>query len=538
MRSLAWALMATLLAPLGPPPQPGRDVPASPPGRQQGLTRPDRDDAYRSALESLYAGDIEESRARIASLASSPPEDPLGRYLEALVFCWKVEQGGESTAFDKDLEAKVEAALASAEAALQKDPQDLRALFARGAAHGVRSRFHLFRLHRTEAARAAVRMREDLRELVRRLPSSKDALLGLGLYDYYADVLPKLVKVMRFLARIPGGDRKRGLASIEEAGKGSLFHDREAQIQLYEIYAFYERRPDRALKEIRALSERYPDWPLWPLKLIEHLRDRMGLYKESADVARTLLERGRRGHPNYAGVSLALARLSLAESLLLDLRPSEARQELASLVGPGATEEARVTAKAHLLLGRSLELEGEGERARNHYRKAATSTDKEIRDRARAALSWPLSSEEARAWPLIAQARRLREQERVKESAEFYGRALLAWPDSAEAALRTAEEEIKRGHAESARRVVTRLARMEIHHPPWIGAWSRLLLARLHDLAGERGAALKVYQQVYEEPCGQDELREGAGEGLKRPFALEDASKASDLANIPFQLVF
>src|SRR5262249_40559889 len=254
-------------------------------------------------------------------------------YVEALIFCWKVEQQGESATLDKDFEGRLERALASSQTALEKDPDDLRALLARGAAYGVRSRFRLFRLRRNHAARGPVRMREDLRELLKREPGSRDALFGLGLYDYYADVLPKLVKLVRFFARMPGGDRARGLALIEQARSGSLLHDREAQIQLYEIYAFYEKKPDRALEEIQSLVVRYRDWPLWPLKLAEHLGERMALYRDSAGVARGILPTGQKGPANSAGTALALARLSLGESLLPALRPPEARKELLVLVG-------------------------------------------------------------------------------------------------------------------------------------------------------------------------------------------------------------
>ena len=70
-----------------------------------------------------------------------------------------------------------------------------------------------------DAARAAVRMREDLHRVRALDPGHADALFGLGLYDYYADVLPRAAKVLRFLARIPGGDRARGLAVDRGRGR-------------------------------------------------------------------------------------------------------------------------------------------------------------------------------------------------------------------------------------------------------------------------------------------------------------------------------
>lgn len=488
-----------------------------------GLAAPPRNILYREALDLLYDGSTDTALSQLGALAAASPDDPLGAYLEALGLAWKVEQRPESTALDKELLRRVDHAIAVADERLREDPVDARALLARGGAHGVRSRLHLFRVQKREAADAAVRMRRDLLRLLELDPGNKDALFGLGLYDYYADVLPRLAKVVRFLARIPGGDRERGLARIEE-GKGSWLHGAEAQVQLYIIYAFYEEKPDRALEEIVDLRKRFPGSPLWGLQLAEHERDRLGLYARSAAVAREVLEARERQAPNYAGVVAAMARLSLGESLLLDLRLAEARRALLE-VKDGVPEAPWLAPKAHLLLGRSLELEGDRDGALVHYRLAAAAPDRELRRRARTAVASPIPAAEVRAAHPVAEARRLRESGRTRESAEAYREALAAWPDCQEAALRVAEEEMRRGHAGLAREALQRLASRERTSPPWVRVWSVLLLARLHDLAGEREAAVNAYKEVFEAPWGQAELREAAAAGLQRPYAAEGASR-------------
>src|SRR4029079_10561678 len=143
----------------------------------------------------------------------------------------------------------------------------------------------------------------------------------------------RLVKVLRFLAHMPGGNRERGLGMIEEAGQGPSLHWTEAHAQLYEIYAFYEKKPDRALEEIKELRRRYPGWPLWGLKLAEHLRDRLGLYAESAEAARAVaLAEEKRHAAQPVGAAAVLSRLSWAESLRRDLQFAEARRALAPLL--------------------------------------------------------------------------------------------------------------------------------------------------------------------------------------------------------------
>jgi tetratricopeptide (TPR) repeat protein len=474
------------------------------------------DAEYRAALELLYDGSTEAALQRLAELARSAPRDPVAPYLHALALCWKIEQRPETTAMDKELHRLADRALELADAALERDSGDARARMARGAAHGVKSRLHLFRLRRRDAAREAVRMREDLL-LARELdPDDADVAFGLGLYDYYADVLPRIAKLLRFLAGIPGGDRERGLALIESARDRSAFHDTEVRVQLYEIHAFYEHTPDRALEEMAGLRWLYPGSPLWALKLAEHQRDRMGLYAESAAVAREVLELAAGGHPNYSEVAAAMARVSLGESLLLDLRFAEARRALLP-ARDGVPGTPWVGARARLLLGRSLELEGDREGAEVHYRVAANSADQPLQRRAEEALSSPVAEEEVRATPRLAEGRRHREAGRRQEAAEAFAAALRSWPECQEALVRVAEEELARARPRTARELLERLDEDD-PHPPWIRPWSRLLLAQVEDLEGNRAEAVVLYQKVFKAPYGRAELKNLAAAGLKRPF--------------------
>ena len=478
----------------------------------------------RQPLDLLYNGRMEEALQGTAALAAAHADDPLAAYVDALAFIWKVEQRPEVTSLDKDLEKRVRRAVSVADRRLRTDPNDVRALLARGATWGVSSRYHMFRRHKSKAARDGARMRADLLAVRRLEPRNMDALFGLGLYDYYADVLPRLLKLLRLFARIPGGDRERGLLAIEESREGAALHGTEIQVQLYEIYAWYEKRPDRALAEIRDLSRRHPGWPLWTLKLAEHLRDRMGLYAESAQVARLLLAAEEGRPPEERGAAAVLARVSLGESLLLDLRLDEARRVLLPARDGGAGG-ARVGQQAELLLGRTLELEGDRQGAQGHYQRAADGPDRELRKQAQAALSHPLPAGQVRAVHLIAEARRARERARPAEAAATYRQAYRLWPRSHEAALRVAEDDLRHGRREAARDVIEGLTGESDPEPPWVRPWSWLLRAEIFDLAGDRDAALHQYRKVLSDPHGQDELKERAAQGLRRPFTPAETPK-------------
>ena len=499
----------------------------------------DPEPELRAAIELVYQGRLDDALARLRAAADAHPEDPMAAYALALALCWKVEQQPETEELGRELQAKAANAVARADAALERTPDDVRALFARGAAWGALSRYHLFRLHRSDAARAAVRMRADLTRVRELDPRHHDAQFGLGLYDYYADVLPRAAKLIRFLARIPGGDRRRGLASIEDAGTRSTFHRTEARVQLYEIYAFYEEQPGRAMDQLDELRRLYPTHPLWALKAVEHLRARLGAYADAVAAGREILARAAEGEPNYRGPWVpALARLEMGHALVSDLRPAEARPFLLPVAKDGIPGNAAAAVRARYLLGRSLEMEGDREGALAHYRIAAGGADKEWRTRANAAVSTPIPPARVRALAALGEARRRREAKRFPwrregDAENQRGRihsggandviplareALRHWPQSMEAALTLVEERLAAGDARGALAAWPRPDPRQQAETPWLRPWEWLLAGERLDLEGRREEAVQQYKKVLQDTFRRGDLEERAEAGIKRLF--------------------
>ena len=535
MRQAAAALALAVLFLPGPGRKPGR--PAAPAGRRSneargvplptaaapppasadegGVSRP-QDEGYRSALDLVYGGAFSAAEARLDALAGAHPEDPVGPYLQALAREWRLEQTPRSRALDAEVLALADRALVFAEARLRRDGGDGRALLARGAAHGVKSRLALFRAEKGDAAREAVRMREALLQARSAGVEALDVDFGLGLYDYYAETLPRLYRLLRFLAGIPGGNRERGLDAIcRVAGGGSLFHTNEARVQMFEILSSYEGRPDGALPWIREMWHRYPGWPLWGLKLAELLRDPLGLYGESAAVAREILETAEEGrHPNYQPVVAAMARVVLGEALLGDLR-FEAAREAARPAEAGSPEADWVGPRAAFVVARSLELEGGREAAVPHYQRAAEGPDASAAARARAALESPLDPRERAAARWLAEARRLGESGRVEEARARCLEALRARPANAEARVCAAEGSVDRGDARAARALVVGLIDAD-GVPGWIRPRAQLVLARVLEGESDRTRALRLYKEVWSAPYGRSALRAAAATAIAR----------------------
>ena len=197
---------------------------------------------------------------------------------------------------------------------------------------------------------------------------------------------------------------------------------------MYDVHSYFERRPDRALHWIREMWRLHPGWPIWGLKLSQLLGEPMGLWAESAAVARGILATAEEGrHPNYQPAVAAMARVQLAEALLGDLRLEEAcATARAAGEVPGA---AWVGERGRRVLARCHDLE---ERA---------------------------GSAEAVALELLARSRRLREQGDEPAAEAACLRAFRAFPASAEARLCAARESLRAGRPQSGARARARRAR-------------------------------------------------------------------------------
>jgi tetratricopeptide (TPR) repeat protein len=454
----------------------GSEEPAGP-GRPQ-------DDEARAALSRVYDGEFHRAEEELDRLARRHPEDPVLPYLQALALEWRLEQDPRSRAHDAAVLALADRALSLAEAALGKDPRDARARLARGAAHGVKSRLHLFRWERGPASREAVRMREALAAARESGPAVLDLDFGLGLYDYYADTLPRFFKVVAFLLRIPGGDRERGLERIARVARGgSLFHDEEARVQMYDIHSYFERRPDRAVGWIRSMRERHPGWPLWGLKLAQLLGDDMGLWPESAAVAREVRSAAHRGgHANYQPVVADMAGALLASALLGDLRVEEAA---------AAAREVR-------------DVPG-----------AAWVAERRDRVLARArALAAPPLSPEAKSAALLALSRRLAERGDEEGAQAACLDAFRTHPASEEARLCAARASLREGRARAARELARGV--LDAAADPGLRPAARVVLAQALEALGETDAALAEWRRAWEEPLGRAAVRAAAAAAILR----------------------
>jgi hypothetical protein len=262
----ALSALFALFALLATPPLARAANPAMPPDIQDGIQK-------------LYSGDADASIASFRKFQASDPQNPLGFLMEAEAAYWKMYCSGLSVRFqmvdvwdrtkkigDDPYLALADKAISLATAAYtQHDSADMH-LYA-GLGWAIKARFHSLSNDHKAIAHNGVKAREEFLKAVRLDPEMTDAKTGLGLYNYYVETLPDIVKLLRYFMGIPGGNKKEGIEQLQAGINGNGLTSPEARFYLAKNLRNYDHQYDLAAAIAAPLVKQYPQNPIFLLLL-------------------------------------------------------------------------------------------------------------------------------------------------------------------------------------------------------------------------------------------------------------------------------
>ncbi|MCA9772975.1 MAG: hypothetical protein KC466_11250 [Myxococcales bacterium] len=199
-------------------------------------------------------------------------------------------------------------------------------------------------------------------------PDDVEVYYPLGLYKYYASLLPSAVKWLDWLPWIPKGDRDEGLRMLETCRERCTVNRLGADVGLVFIYAAFEKdRADEALVRLRDLRARYPRNAVLQLLegvLLHHLErwDEVVALTEDAE------ERVREGTPTYDPKIATLAVLGRAQAYLTMGYLDRADETLTGVRSEQLTTPPGAYAWSRMIRANLLDARGERARAVAIYR--------------------------------------------------------------------------------------------------------------------------------------------------------------------------
>jgi predicted negative regulator of RcsB-dependent stress response len=228
-------------------------------------------------LDKIYAFDTDAAIADARRLQGEQPNHPLGYILEGEALWWKIwctsaefkygmTDARHRAKLAADQHYQELAAKASSLALAQlKEHETAEMQFYAGMGDALAARLYGLRGENRATARAGVHAREHFLRAVHLDPDLTDAEFGLGLYNYYADTLSGIVKLLSFFMGIPGGNKKEGIRQLEHViAEGSLT-PAAARFYLAIDLHRYDQKYERALAVISPLVEKYRSNPLFQL---------------------------------------------------------------------------------------------------------------------------------------------------------------------------------------------------------------------------------------------------------------------------------
>ena len=274
----------------------------------------------------------------------------------------------DDTSYDDDILREGEEAIRKAEAWVEAHPNNARAnmylghsLMNLGRLHGVRMRIYKAGVYGDKSFEALERALElD--------PNLTDAKFSLGLYYYYASLIPEVVQWLSFLWFVPTADAPLGLQYLGEVAEHADLFQFTAAFYLSNIRMYHPNRldPAYALSTIEKLYEEHPQNSLIHFEVVEALltADR---YEEALRDA-TLLEahqgktRHERGRANMGRIWRARAEVFLG-------RPKRSLKLLESFGEDGPVVPSWGNRWVHVTRGQAKDTMGQREEALAMYQK-------------------------------------------------------------------------------------------------------------------------------------------------------------------------
>jgi tetratricopeptide (TPR) repeat protein len=380
---LVWALLVLLLIPGCPLFATARDVPQRPVA-----TRPipsiETEPLVRQGFDHFYSLEYDKAIRSFETAVKKYPDDPfpVNYLLSAVIFKELYRIGaldsemyaGNSFA-DKPPLKPVDPAVKTriyelidqatdlAEARLKENPNDIDALYARGATRSMRSTWMgMGEKAWFAAVRAGVGARKDHERVLQLDPTYADAKTSVGVHNYIVGSMNWAAKLGASFIGI-GGSKEKGLQYLREAAASNGLASMDAKIALA-LFLRREEKYKEALEVVRKLTHDYPRNFLVANEYA-YLLNASGDGPNAVVAFRRVLTNYRAGR--YAVARPELAAFGLAEALRGQRRFNEAVQAYASVGGFNEVEPELVQ-RAELRAGEMYDVLNNREAALTMYR--------------------------------------------------------------------------------------------------------------------------------------------------------------------------
>ena len=257
------------------------------------------DSLVTTGIKQIYDIKFPEAEATFKKLTSDYPNKPAGKFFLAMIDWWRILLDPDNESYDDIFYKKLDGVIDQCDQLLDKNPDNVDALFFKGGAIGFRGRLRAFRESWLKAADDGKKALPIVERAGQLDPKNVDVQLGYGIYNYYASVLPDkypmLKPVMWFL---PKSDKNKGLIQLGYVSRDGKYAKYEAQYFLMNIYYSYEDKPFEAEKYAHLLTSQFPDNPNFE-SWMGRIYAKEGRWNLASSIFANILKKSNKGLTGY-----------------------------------------------------------------------------------------------------------------------------------------------------------------------------------------------------------------------------------------------
>jgi len=285
---------------------------------------PAADGLIRSGLRDLHEGLYDRAETSFRRAARAVPGDPGPQLFIAFDLWWRILEDPADQTRDGPFLDAIQEAVAAGERLLQEAPDDVRVRTAVGTAHVLRSQVEGLRHNFFKASQEARRGKKNLETALSADGGYKDALFGLGAYNYYSEKIPGLARGLLFM---PHGDADLGLGQLKTLARSDAYFSTDALLLLALICASRDEQCyGDSLAHLTQALRRSPESPLI-LGTIAGLKTRLMDYPAAIEIFEKALAAAS-GPGEERARQRRILSLYLADALVADWRLARAAEVL------------------------------------------------------------------------------------------------------------------------------------------------------------------------------------------------------------------
>ncbi len=258
-----------------------------------------RDELMLRGIDYVYRIKFDSANMVFNTLIERDPKDPTGYFLAAMGEWWKIYLNKNDESNDENYRTAVDRCLRVCDERLDENENDDWALFLRGGVVGYRGFLNGLRDNWLAAVDDGREGLSLLKRCVELNPSNKDALLGIGLYNYAVNYVTERYPFLKaLLFFFPSGNKEEGFSQLRDCIENARFARTEATVVMSYVYLSYEKNYYEAEKYSRKFYEQYPENPVAEKYLANSLTGQ-GRWIESIALWDSILTKIDSSRPGY-----------------------------------------------------------------------------------------------------------------------------------------------------------------------------------------------------------------------------------------------